>query len=82
MYYSSGDDVLVGGEGHDELDGGPGRDRIVGGDDLVYVKGTEGQHDFINCGSGDSDRIVLEFVPEGMMDLFSRNCEEVWETID
>ncbi len=56
-----GDDAVHGGNGNDSVFGGWGADRAFGGDgdDDLHALAADGQHDLLNCGSGDDKAFVL-----------------------
>jgi len=52
-----GPDYLVGGRGEDRLWGGPGLDGGPGND---RIEAADGQHDLIDCGPGEFDRVSVD----------------------
>jgi len=71
LYGGPGNDTLHGAKGNDVLTGGPGKDRIYGdgGNDTIYAR--DGQHDTIDCGTGNDTAFTDK------TDSVSKSCEHV-----
>jgi Ca2+-binding RTX toxin-like protein len=52
-----GPDYIVGGRGEERLYGGPG---LVGGNGNDRIEAADGQHDLIDCGPGEFDRVSVD----------------------
>ena len=52
-----GPDYIVGGRGQERLYGGPG---MLGGPGNDRIEAADGQHDLIDCGPGEFDRVSVD----------------------
>ena len=67
----AGDDTMGGSFGKDRLNGGAGQDAMKGAGGQDRLIATDGEADFVNCGTGKRDRARVDF------DDTVKGCERV-----
>ena len=66
LYGGRGRDILLGRFGPDYIVGGRGQDRLYGGPGMLVgpgndrIEAADGQHDLIDCGPGEFDRVSVD----------------------
>jgi Ca2+-binding RTX toxin-like protein len=66
LYGGRGRDILLGRFGPDYIVGGRGQDRLYGGPGMLCgpgndrIEAADGQHDLIDCGPGEFDRVSVD----------------------
>jgi Ca2+-binding RTX toxin-like protein len=66
---NDGGDDVVGGKGRDYLSGARGKDTLLGNRGNDRIDADDGYRDYINCGKGEEDKVVIDKKD------FTKNCE-------